>query len=92
MGGDLALMKDNLERLARARDRLGLETTISYNFLLFSFNQHEVRAAPRAWRDMELPHRAGVLSGADLVCGGQRLSRFHRQIPWPLYTNPPSRR
>ena len=48
VGGDLSLVKRNLERFVAARDRLGLSTDISYNFLVFSFNEHEMYAA-RAW-------------------------------------------
>ena len=44
VGGDLDLVKSNLERFAGARDRLGLETEITYNFLVFRFNQHEIPA------------------------------------------------
>lgn len=42
VGGDLALVKKNLERFVAARNRLGLKTDISYNFLVFSFNEHEM--------------------------------------------------
>lgn len=41
-GGRLDLVKSNLERFARARDRLGLETNIEWNLLVFSFNEHEI--------------------------------------------------
>jgi len=47
VGGNLELVKHNLERLAKARDRLGLKTTITYNLLVFSFNEHEIPAAKR---------------------------------------------
>lgn len=44
-GGRLDLVKRNLERLVRTRDRLGLDTAIEWNFLVFGFNEHEVPAA-----------------------------------------------
>jgi MoaA/NifB/PqqE/SkfB family radical SAM enzyme len=43
VGGDLALVKKNLERLVKTRNRLALNTQISLGFLVFSFNEHEVR-------------------------------------------------
>lgn len=45
VGGDLDLVKRNLECLVRTRDRMGLNTRITYNMLVFSFNEHEVDAA-----------------------------------------------
>jgi MoaA/NifB/PqqE/SkfB family radical SAM enzyme len=47
VGGDLALVKSNLERLVKTRDRLGLKTQISLGYLVFSFNEHEVRDAQK---------------------------------------------
>jgi MoaA/NifB/PqqE/SkfB family radical SAM enzyme len=44
-GGDFELANSNIERLARMRDRLGLKTNIIWNFLVFSFNEHEVELA-----------------------------------------------
>lgn len=44
-GGNLDLVRSNLERFVRARDRLGLTTNIVYNWLVFSFNEHEIPAA-----------------------------------------------
>lgn len=49
-GGDVALVKKNLERLARAREKMGVQTSITYNFLVFSFNEHEIEAA-RSYAD-----------------------------------------
>jgi len=51
-GGNLELVKSNLERLAATRERLGLETSITYNFIVFSFNEHEIRAARRYARQL----------------------------------------
>ena len=44
VGGNLSLVKSNLERLAAARNRLGSKTDITYAFLVFSFNEHELPA------------------------------------------------
>jgi MoaA/NifB/PqqE/SkfB family radical SAM enzyme len=51
VGGDVELVKSNLERLVKARDRLGLHTYITYKFLVFSFNEHEVPAARQFCED-----------------------------------------
>lgn len=51
-GGDFGLAKRNLERCVTARDRLGLRTNIIWNYLVFSFNEHEIESARRhceAW-------------------------------------------
>jgi MoaA/NifB/PqqE/SkfB family radical SAM enzyme len=52
VGGNVELAKANLEKLVRARDRLGLDTTITYNFLVFRFNEHEVKDAARFCEDL----------------------------------------
>lgn len=44
-GGDFELARSNLLRMVKARDRLGLKTKITWNFLVFSFNEHEVEEA-----------------------------------------------
>lgn len=41
-GGDFELCKQNITRVAAMRDRLGLDTDIIWNFLVFSFNEHEI--------------------------------------------------
>lgn len=43
-GGIFELAKSNLERLSRTRDRLGIETKIIWNYLVFSFNEQELDA------------------------------------------------
>jgi len=45
LGGSFELAKDNVTRLALLRDKLGLATEITWKFLLFSFNEHEVELA-----------------------------------------------
>ena len=41
-GGHFELAKGNLEKLVRIREKLNLKTKIVWNFLIFSFNEHEV--------------------------------------------------
>ena len=45
VGGDIDLVKENLIRAARIRDRLGLANAIIYKFLVFSWNEGEMAAA-----------------------------------------------
>ncbi len=45
VGGNLALVKENLERFVRARGRLHLSTHIIFNWLTFAFNEHEIPEA-----------------------------------------------
>ncbi len=52
VGGDISLAKHNLERLVKIRDQLGLTTDIVYNFLVFSFNEHEIPHAQRYCADL----------------------------------------
>ena len=47
VGGDVELVKNNLARLVKARDRMGLNTSISYNMLVFGHNEHELPLAER---------------------------------------------
>lgn len=47
VGGDLDLVKHNLERLVAARKRLGALTIITYKMLVFRHNEHEIPAARR---------------------------------------------
>jgi MoaA/NifB/PqqE/SkfB family radical SAM enzyme len=52
--GDLELVKRNLEKLAKKRDQLALDTCITLNFLVFSFNEHEIPAAQRFCADLRI--------------------------------------
>lgn len=45
--GRFDLARDNLVRLARARDRAGSRLRLVWNFLVFRFNEHEIEAARR---------------------------------------------
>jgi len=51
VGGNLELVKENLVRAARIRDRLGLGTAIVYKYLVFSWNEHEVHEAQQFSED-----------------------------------------
>jgi len=52
VGGDIELIKRNLETIAKTRDRLGLDTNIIYKMLVFSHNEHEVDAAQQYCSDL----------------------------------------
>jgi len=52
VGGDFGLVKKNLERIVKTRDRLALKTCITYNFLVFGFNEHEAIEAERYCSDL----------------------------------------
>ena len=52
VGGNLALVKKNLERLAAARARKGAAMDITYAMLVFSFNEHEKPAVEAYCRDL----------------------------------------
>lgn len=45
IGGDIELVKANMIRAARMRDKLALKTAIVYKFMTFSWNEHEVDEA-----------------------------------------------
>lgn len=51
-GGDVELAKANLTRLVKARDRMGAPTRITFNYLLFRFNEREVPAAEAFCQDL----------------------------------------
>ena len=51
-GGNLALIRSNLERLVALRQKLGLKTEIIWNILVFSFNEHELDATERYCKDL----------------------------------------
>ena len=50
--GNLELVKRNLEALAKARDRLGVDTRIVYKMLVFRHNEHEIEAARQYCEDI----------------------------------------
>jgi MoaA/NifB/PqqE/SkfB family radical SAM enzyme len=62
-GGSFELARGNVERLVAARDSLGLSTQITWNFLIFSFNEDEVEAARQYCKDRGIvfnPHDAFI--------------------------------
>lgn len=64
--GRFELARDNLLRLAAARDRLGRATEIVWNYLVFRFNEHEIEAARSFCADhgIEFVRREAALSEA----------------------------
>lgn len=64
--GRFELARDNLLRLAAARDRLGRDTEIAWNYLVFRFNEHEIEAARRfcAGHGIEFVRREAHVSQA----------------------------
>ena len=62
--GRFELARDNLVRLARARDRLNSPLQLAWNYLVFRFNEHEIEAA-RAFCDdhgIEFVRREAAIS------------------------------
>lgn len=64
--GDFALARDNLLRLAAARDRSGSRAQLVWNYLVFRFNETEVDAARRfsAEHGIEFVRREAAISEA----------------------------
>lgn len=64
--GRFELARDNLLRLAAARDRLGRDTGIVWNYLVFRFNEEEIEAARRfcAGHGIEFVRREAHVSQA----------------------------
>lgn len=64
--GRFELARDNLLRLAAARDRLGRDTEIVWNFLVFRFNEDEIETARRfcAGHGIEFVRREAHVSEA----------------------------
>jgi len=63
-GGNIELVKENIRRLALMRDRLGLKTDIIWNFLVFSFNEHEINRIKEYCTEIgvEFNHREAFVS------------------------------
>lgn len=64
--GRFDLARDNLVRLARARDRLNSPLQLAWNFLVFRFNEHEIDAARSFCEDngIEFVRREAAVSEA----------------------------
>jgi len=52
VGGNIDLIKANLEKLVQARDRLGANTQIIYKMLVFGHNEHEIPLAQQYCNDI----------------------------------------
>lgn len=50
IGGSFELARDNITRLASLRDRICPATAITWKYLVFSFNEHEISLAERYCR------------------------------------------
>ncbi len=62
--GRFELARDNLTRIAAMRDRMGLDTQIVWNFLVFRFNESEIEEARKFSEDhgIEFVRREAALS------------------------------
>ncbi len=81
VGGNIELVKKNLERFASTRDRLDLDTQIAYKMLVFSHNEHEVPAAKRYCDDLGITfiHGDAFIHNSDWLPS-------HRKDEKPYYT------
>lgn len=52
VGGNIDLVKKNLEAMVSARERLGLHTQITYKMLVFGHNEHEIPLAEQYCKDI----------------------------------------
>jgi len=79
VGGDLALVKSNLERIVKARNRLRLNTHISWGFLVFSFNEHEIPATQRYCHELgiEFHRRDAFVDNPEWLPSYRK-----RETPW----------
>lgn len=81
VGGNIKLVHDNLRRLAVARDRLGLDTEITYNFLIFKHNEHEIDEARKFALDIGIEFCA-----RDAVVNDPSWLPSHRLQEQPYYS------
>ena len=90
--GRFELARDNLVRLAQARDRLNSPLQLAWNYLVFRFNEHEIDAA-RAYCDdhgIEFVRREAALSEAlreeflPTYRAGERLEGFFEKRAQPF--------
>ncbi|CAA0120105.1 Coenzyme PQQ synthesis protein E [Halioglobus japonicus] len=81
VGGKVELVHENLERLAKARDRLGLDTEIIYNYLVFKHNEHEIEAARRFAKDIGIS-----FSTRDALIQDPSWLPSHRKDEQPYYS------
>ena len=90
--GRFELARDNLVRLAAARDRLGLDVSLVWNFLVFRFNEAEIEPARRFCEDhgIAFVRREAAVSEAlreEFLPGyreGERLEGFFEQRGQPF--------
>ena len=82
VGGDLDLVKRNLERLVEARSRLGAATEITFKFLVFKHNEHEIAAAHEYCRRLGIRFIYG-----DAFIGNPSWLPSHRADEQPYYSD-----
>jgi MoaA/NifB/PqqE/SkfB family radical SAM enzyme len=87
-GGNLALVRANLERLAALRQKLGLTTEIVWNILVFSFNEHELAETERYCRDLGITfnRREAFIGNPEWLPS----YRKHEATPPPPAADPPA--
>jgi len=81
VGGNVKLVHENLERLAKARDRLGLDTEIIYNFLIFKHNENEIEDARKFAQDIGID-----FCPRDAVINDPSWLPSHREQEQPYYS------
>jgi MoaA/NifB/PqqE/SkfB family radical SAM enzyme len=81
VGGDVKLVRENLTRLAKTRDRLGLDTELLYKFLIFKHNEHEIEDARRFSEDIGVTFLAG-----DAFISDPSWLPSHREHEQPYYS------
>ena len=81
VGGNVKLVRENLERLAKSRDRLGLDTQIIYKFLVFKHNEHEIDDARRFAQDIGIEFAVG-----DAFIHDSSWLPSHREHESPYYS------
>ena len=81
VGGDVELVRHNLAKLAKARDRLQLDTELIYKFLIFKHNEDEVELARAFANEIGVSFMAG-----DAFVHDQTWLPSHREGEQPYYS------
>ncbi len=81
VGGNVELVKGNLQRLVKARQRLHLNTEITYNFLVFSHNEHEIPAIQRFCQELGINfnRREAFIHDPDWLPSYRK-----QEVPWEV--------
>mgnify|MGYP003668610361 FL=1 len=81
VGGNVELVRENLKRLATARDKLGADTDIYYKYLVFKHNEHEIEDARKFAEDIGV-----IFSTADAMIHDQAWLPSHREHEEPYFS------